>query len=286
METWTFAVLVIIVVSIVVSAWKNIYFTLVASVACTIVFAIQLIVYQQETYPNDWLSFHSHDIVDPANVHTVLTSMYAHASLGHLMFNILGLALIGIAFEQRIGTRPFILLYLISGLVGTLGFAAYYWNDQNVGVLGASGAVSGILGGFARLYPNERMFIIFLPGVPMRAAYVVLVFVVLQLFFLTGSNVAWQSHLAGLAAGILFAPLAVKVRSEVKIKRSVSVLALRKLAVTPELQGILRRIESEGVPDVRKAWIGHFMSKAKCPRCGAPVKVNGDLVRCDRGHIL
>jgi membrane associated rhomboid family serine protease len=250
------------------------------------VFSVQLVVSQQETYPNNWLSFHSHDIADLAGVHTVLTSMYAHANLGHLMLNILGLALIGIVFEQRIGTKPFILLYLISGLVGTLGFAAYYWNDQTVGVLGASGAVSGILGGFARLYPNERMSIIFLPGVPMRAAYVVLVFVALQLFFLTGSNVAWQSHLAGLAAGIIFAPLVTKVRSEVKVKRSVSILALRKLAVTPELQGILRRIESEEVPDVRKAWIGHFLSKARCPRCGAPVKVAGDFVRCNRGHIL
>jgi membrane associated rhomboid family serine protease len=285
MNVWALVALVIIVGGIALSAWRRIYFTIVASVTCVVVFALQ-----QVTYPDDYVAFMPHDLTDPERLYTVLTSMYAHhpEHLDHLLFNVLGLALIGLLFEQRIGTRPFILLYLLSGLVGTLAFAAYHWNGPPYAVLGASGAISGVLGGFARLYPNERLSFIFLPGYPMRAVYVIFIFVAIQLVYVTGAdfNIAWQSHLAGLAAGILLAPLVIRIKTDRPVKARVSMLALRKLAVTPELQGILRRIEAEEVPDVRKAWVGHFMSKAKCPTCGAPIKITGDSVRCNKGHIL
>ena len=285
MDVWALVAVIVIVTGILLSAWRRIYYTIVASVSCILVFAIQ-----QITYPTDYMAFTPDSLTDPGSLYTLLTSMYAHnpVSLGHLLFNILGLALIGLMFEQRIGTRPFIVLYLVSGLAGTLAFSIYFWNEPYQAVLGASGAVSGVLGGFARLYPNERMSFIFLPGIPMRAIYIVFIFVALQLVFVTGSdfNVAWQAHLAGLAAGVLLAPLVVRLKTEQHVKTKVSAVALRKLAVTPELQGILRRIESEEVSDVRKAWVIHFISKAKCPTCGSPVKVSGDTVRCSKGHVF
>jgi len=285
MNIWALVVLVMIVAGVALSAWRRIYFTIVVSVTCVIVFAIQ-----QTDYPRDYMAFIPHDLIDPGNFYTVLTSMYAHhpGRLDHLMFNVLGLAFIGLLFEQRIGTRPFIVLYLLSGLAGTLAFAAYFWNGPAYSVLGASGAISGVLGGFARLYPNERLSFIFLPTVPMRAIYVVFIFVAIQLVFITGSdfNIAWQSHLAGLAAGVLLAPYVVRLKPERTVKVRVSLHALRKLAVTPELRTILQRIESEEVPDVRKAWVSHFMSKARCPTCGAQVKITGDAVRCTKGHVL
>jgi len=285
MNVWALVVLAIIIASVALSAWRKFYFTIVASVTCVIVFALQRI-----TFPNDYMAFLPHDLTDPGRLYTVLTSMYAHdpVHLDHLLFNVIGLVFIGLLFEQRIGTRPFILLYLLSGLVGTLAFAASYWNGASYSVLGASGAISGVLGGFARLYPNERLSFIFLPGYPIRAVYVVFIFVAIQLVFVTGSNldVAWQSHLAGLAAGVLLAPFVARLKPERKAKVRVSIVALRKLAVTPELQGILRRVESEEVLDVKKAWVSHFISKARCPTCGAPIKIAGDSVRCSKGHIL
>jgi membrane associated rhomboid family serine protease len=220
--------------------------------------------------------------------YTVLTSMYAHDryTLNHLLLNMIGLAFIGIVLEQRIGTRPFALLYLLSGFFGTLAFAGSYWNDPFVGVIGASGAVSGVLGGFARLYPNERMAFIFLPTYPMRIPYVVLIFVALQFVFLYTGGVAWQAHLGGLVAGILIAPLVVRIRAKGQTRRSVPTAALRKLAVTPELRDMLRHVEQESVPDVRNAWVEHFMAKARCPICGSPIKVSGEAVRCSKGHLL
>ena len=285
MEGWALITIIVIVAGVALSAWRKIYFTIVASVTCVLIFA-----FQQAMPSSDILAFMPHDLSSPERFYTVLTSMYAHDpfDLGHLMFNVLGLVFIGMLFEQRIGVRPFILLYLLSGLCGTLAFAAYYWSDPSYAVLGASGAVSGVLGGFARLYPNERMMFIFLPGYPMRVVYIVFIFVAIQIVYATSvdSNVAWQSHLAGLAAGVLLAPVVARIRPNRPVKARVSILALRKLAVTPELRSILRRIESEEVPDVRSAWIGHFMSKARCPTCGAPIKITGDSVTCNKGHML
>ena len=276
--------LVVIVAGIVLSFWRKFYYTIVASITCVVVYAIQ-----QAALPYDYLSFMPHDLTNAQTFYTVLTSMYAHDPnhLDHLLFNLIGLVFIGLIFEQRIGTRPFAVLYVLSGLVGTLVFAAWYWDYAVYSVLGASGAISGVLGGFARLYPNERLMIMFFPY-PLRAVYVVLIFVALQLLFVSGPNfnVAWQSHLGGLAAGVLLAPLVVKLKPEQHVKVKVSLLALRKLAVTPELRGILQRIESEEVTDVRKAWVSHFMSKARCPTCGSPIKISGDSVRCSKGHIL
>lgn len=285
MNLWVLAAVVIIVVGIALALWRRISYTIVASVTCVLVYVLQLM-----TYSDNYMAFVPHDLTEPGNIYTVLTSMYAHHPdyLGHLLFNVLVLVLIGFAFEQRIGTGPFVLLYLLSGLAGTLAFAAYYWNGPSYYVLGASGAISGVLGGFARLYPNERMSFMFFPFVPLRAVYVVLIIVAIQLVFIARPDlgVAWQAHIAGLVVGVLLAPLVVRLAPERRLSVRVSAIALRKLAVTPELRGILRRIESEEVPDVRKAWIGHFMSKAKCPTCGAPVKVAGDAVRCSNGHIL
>jgi membrane associated rhomboid family serine protease len=282
MDNLAILALAVIIGSIVLSVWKKYSFCAVTAVACAIVFGLSL-----AENGLAWLAFMPRDLTDPGMIYTVLTSMYTHLGLNHLLFNMVGLAFIGIVLEQRIGTRPFIMLYLVSGLFGTLAFAGSYWNSPFASVVGASGAVSGVLGGLARLYPNERMAFIFFPTYPMKIWTIVLLFVGLQ--FLTvffWSDIAWQAHLGGLVAGILVAPLVVKLRHEVATRKSIPVAALRKLAVTPELKGILGRIEQESVPDVKEVWIEHFMEKARCPICGSSIKVSGDAVRCSKGHLL
>ena len=274
----------IIIGSIVFSAWKQISFSIVASATCVALFLIMAL-----TDTMAELEFRPRDLIDGARMYTVLTSMYTHLDFLHLFYNILGLAFIGIVFEQRIGTRPFILLYLLSGLAGTIAFAAIYWNNLSVAVIGASGAISGVLGGFARLYPNERMsmFLFFVPLPPLPIWIIVGVFVFIQFLFLGGTNIAVEAHLGGLAAGILLAPLVVKVpKGSGRAKKTISAHSLRKLAVTPELRSILSRIENEEVADVRSAWIEHFLAKARCPHCGAKIEASRDGVRCERGHLL
>lgn len=293
MNAWVVAIGVIIVAGLAYSYWRQVSYSIVVSVSCGLAFVMLLV--SSDSYrvvsssTMEGLQFMPGDLVDPARVYTVVTSMFAHVSFFHLFFNILGLAFIGTIFEERIGSRPFIILYLLTGLVGTLTFAAVRWNDPYVAVVGASGAISGVLGAFARLYPNERMsMILFLFPLPAMPIWVIVgIFVLIQFVFVSGeANVAVEAHLGGLLAGILLAPIIVKTPLHKRVKRMVSLSALKKLATTPEMKAMMRRIEEEEIPDVRSAWIEHFLASARCPHCGSRLKVSKETVRCEKGHLI
>lgn len=290
MEPAVLAIIAVIIVTAAYSVWKQLYYSVLASVACIAVFIITVFMLESS---DPWfdleIAFTPADLHTPDRVYTVLTSMFAHGGLFHLFFNVLGLIFIGMLFEQRIGTRPYMLLYFLAGLAGTIAFAVVNWGAPALYVLGASGAISGVLGGFARLYPNERMsmFIMFIPLPPLPIWVIVAVFVLLQLLFIPGSSgIAWEAHLGGLAAGIFLAPVVVKMPMHKRVKRMISLSALRRLATTPELKSVLRTIEDEEVPDVRSAWIEHFLARAKCPYCGSSLKVKRNAVVCEKGHML
>jgi membrane associated rhomboid family serine protease len=289
-ETWVLAIIAAIVVGTAYSAWKQLSYSIVASIVCVFTLIVMILEGQ-----NDWngaisqVGFAPRDLVHPLDLYKLLTSMFAHANFSHLLFNLLALILLGLAFEQRIGTRPFILIFLLSGLVGTLVFAAVRWNDPLSVVVGASGAISGVLGGFARLFPNERMsmilFIVPLP--PMRIWTIVAIFVLLQFLFIpTAPSIAVEAHLGGLAGGILLSPLVMRLPLRRKVKRTIALSSLRRLATTPDLKADIQRIEAETVPDVRSAWIEHFLSNARCPQCGSRLRVSRDSVMCEKGHLI
>jgi membrane associated rhomboid family serine protease len=283
-------VIAVIVATLAFSWWKQLSYSILVSVACVAVFIAELVPLPGGTgYVVDELLFMPGDLRNPGMLYTVLTSMYAHAGLTHLLFNVIGVILIGMVLEQRIGTRPYILLYLLTGLAGTLTFAAFHFDEPLIGVLGASGAISGVLGAFARLFPNERMslFIMFIPLPPMPIWVVVAVFLGLQMLYSFGSmNIAWEAHLGGLVAGLLLAPVVVKMPMFRRAKRTVSRSSLRRLAVTPELRSILGRIEHEDLPEVRSAWVEKFLSEARCPYCGSRLKPTKESIMCEKGHLL
>lgn len=291
MEPWVLLVVGVTIAATLYAAWKQFSFSIVASTICVFTYIVMSVAGQNNWYAAEYMiAFSPADLTDPARIYTVLTSMFAHANLVHLMFNVLGLIFIGMVFEQRIGPRPFILLFLLSGLAGTLAFAGIHWNDGMFFVLGASGAISGVLGAFARLYPKEKMsmFIMFVPLPPLPIWVIVGIFVLIQLLLIpTSSQIAYEAHLGGLAAGILLAPALVRLPLSKRVKRAaISLSALRRLASTPELKTVLRRIEEESVPDVRSAWIEHFVSVARCPHCGSHLKASRGELMCEKGHLL
>ncbi len=289
MDLAIIAIILAIAATAAYSAWKQLLYSVFASIACVFAFIVMALVIESEDPYFDYeLAFAPMDLYTADRVYTVLTSMFAHGGLFHLLFNVLGLIFIGMLFEQRIGTRPFMLLYFLCGLAGTLAFAIVHWGEVAY-VLGASGAISGILGGFARMFPNERMsmFVMFFPLPPLPIWVIVVIFVFLQILLIPGySGIAWEAHLGGLAAGILLTPVVVKVPLHKRVKRMVSLSALRKLATTQELKTILRRIEDEEVPDVRSAWIEHYLIRARCPYCGSRLKVTSEAVVCEKGHLI
>jgi len=287
------AVVVAVIVAAVGTAayswWRQSMFCILVSLACVFTMLLMYLPDPDNRFTIlSQLAFAPSDLTDPGRLTTVLTSMYTHDVRGfsHIFFNLLVLFLIGMPFEERIGTRNFILIYFLSGLVGTMFFALFRWNDLVI-AFGASGSISGVIGAFVRLYPHEKMSLLFLPSLTFPLWLVGLGFLALQVLYAMGSTgIAYEAHLGGMLAGMAVAPILVKTPMHKRVKRMISLSSLKKLAKTPELKAILRRIEEEDVPDVRSAWIEQFVSKAECPHCGSPLKVTKESVVCEKGHLI
>jgi len=136
------------------------------------------------------------------------TYMFAHDPRGfsHILFNMLGLFIFGVQVERRMGSREFLLYYLLTGiLAGVVSFGVYLFTDPRIPLLGASGAIFAVELAFAAFFPDA---IIYIWGIiPLRAPVMVLGFTALELFFsVTGiqRGVAHFTHLSGFAAGWLY----------------------------------------------------------------------------------
>lgn len=133
---------------------------------------------------------------------TVITYMFLHGGLGHIFFNMLGLYFFGPRVESRMGSQRFIVLYLISGLVGAL-FS--FFLAPRSGVIGASGAVLGILMAFARFWPREKLLIWGI--IPVEARWLVMIYAAMDLWSGFGGSrggVANFAHLGGFAGAFLY----------------------------------------------------------------------------------
>jgi membrane associated rhomboid family serine protease len=212
---------------------------------------------------------------EPVEWYRVLTAMYVHGSPLHVLMNMLILTLIGVPFEDRVGSRRWLALYLFSGIIGGLVDAGFALNSgtSHIGV-GASGAIFGIMGAFAVLYPRDEipmiLGFILLNRVPVFAAVIVMgIIESLYIVAATGDNIGHLVHVASLVAGVALAlPLARGVREgSAGVRMSVDLKALGAVVNTTEMSDIYERILKEDVPEVRLVWFEQFVKKAKCPEC-------------------
>jgi membrane associated rhomboid family serine protease len=132
------------------------------------------------------------------------TYLFLHASFSHLLFNMFTLYFLGPETERAMGSKHFLAMYLLSGVLGGLG---WLWLSPQpyAACVGASGAIFGILAAFATLYPNRELMLIFLP-VPIKAWKMVLGMAAIEFFFAgdPASGIAHTAHLAGAFAGFLY----------------------------------------------------------------------------------
>jgi membrane associated rhomboid family serine protease len=133
---------------------------------------------------------------------TLVTYMFLHGNLTHILFNMLGLYFFGPRLEAELGGRNFLWLYGLSGLAGAL--LSFVFAPHSA-IIGASGAVYGVFVGFAYYWPRVQIFIwgIF----PIEARWLVVITVALSLYSGFGGSsdgVAHFAHLGGLAGGYLF----------------------------------------------------------------------------------
>ncbi len=159
--------------------------------------------------------------LSPGQLVTTVTSTFLHAGWLHLIGNLVFLAAFGPAVEARLGWRRFVLLYLVCGVAGALAHALV--NPVSAQPLvGASGAIAGVLGAHLVLAPRDRITTLvpvgfFFEVASLPAAFVIGLWFLLQLAsgiapVVPGSasaSVAWYAHLAGFATGLALAlPLA------------------------------------------------------------------------------
>jgi membrane associated rhomboid family serine protease len=141
----------------------------------------------------------------------VLTYMFVHGGIGHLFFNMLGLFFFGPRLEMQLGGKSFLRLYLLSGLGGALFSFIFAFNAP---VVGASGAVFGVLLGFAYYWPRERIYIWGI--LPIESRWLVGILAAASLYSGiagTQAGVAHFAHLGGFAAGYAYLKWRVRKRS-------------------------------------------------------------------------
>lgn len=153
-----------------------------------------------------------------------LTHMFMHGGFWHIFFNMYTLLMFGMVVERAIGSKKFLTFYLICGFGAALLFtgvqaleasswaasansaaAAKYYTLLRTPMLGASGAIYGVLIGFAMMYPDSRMMLLF-PPVVLSAKWMVIIFIGIELVTgITGTadGVAHFAHLGGALFGWL-----------------------------------------------------------------------------------
>lgn len=138
---------------------------------------------------------------------TMVTCMFLHADPLHLAGNMLFLWIFGDQIEDRLGRARFIFFYLGCGLLATIGHILTNWGSP-VPMLGASGAISGVMGAYMIRFPTNRIRLLFLFLIVIEVPAVIAIglwFVMQILEYLGGSggNVAYMAHIAGFVGGIL-----------------------------------------------------------------------------------
>jgi membrane associated rhomboid family serine protease len=136
----------------------------------------------------------------------LITYQFIHQSFGHLLSNMLGLYFLGPETERTIGTNRFFALYFLSGILGGLGWSLL---SPYGSCVGASGAIFGVLGAYAALYPNRELILIFFPFMPIKAWVFVLLIGAYEfintLSFGAGGHIANSAHLSGGIVGYIYA---------------------------------------------------------------------------------
>jgi len=156
---------------------------------------------------------------------TLLTSMFLHGGFMHLAGNMLYLWIFGDNIEDILGKPVFLVFYFICGIVAALSQALPEPSSQ-IPMIGASGAISGVLGAYVVFFPKKKIKVAipfgFFLQILRLPAYVVLIFwFILQLInganAGSGGGIAFGAHIGGFVAGVVLAPiLAVVTRKKTK----------------------------------------------------------------------
>ena len=138
----------------------------------------------------------------------LVIDQFLHGGVAHLIANMVALFVFGALVEDRLHHIRFTILLLVSGIAAALLQGAMF-PESTTALIGASGAIAGVMGAYLVLYPRNRITLltpIFLP-VKLRAWVIIVVWVVVQVFMSQSadadSGVAWWAHIGGFIVGVV-----------------------------------------------------------------------------------
>lgn len=293
MEPLSLIIIGIIIATLVVGALKRFELTTVLVAGNLIIFFVSLFANQGRLYAD--LAFQPIDLRNGTDLYTAFTSMFLHDGFGHIIGNMLFLYFLGTPLESRIGKARFAVVYFSAGIAGALVAAIValgLGTGLTVYMVGASGAISGVIGTLLVLYPRDEfpMFLgpIFLPKVPVWLAALGWLFFSVILAILVSSHVSWEAHIGGFMAGLVVGLLIGRHVEEERRKAEapLDLAKLQPLATTPQLRNALEQAQADNHPDVRKAWLEYFAEHAQCPQCGGKMKFRKDRFICQCGEEI
>lgn len=174
-----------------------------------------------------WLGFQQQKFLS-GFVWTPITYQFLHNGLMHLFMNMIWLYFFGPDVERVLGTRSFFRFYLLCGAGGVMAtMLPYLLQGEITNVVGASGAVMGVMVAFAVVEPDREFFLFPFPWPVNARALVMIVFVMNIIYSLDGTSVSVLTHFGGMGIGFLYMkilPLFISLRrerrrKEVKIKK-------------------------------------------------------------------
>lgn len=155
------------------------------------------------------------DVLNGTHLYTFFTSMFIHADLFHVGGNMLFLYVFGDNVEDTFGHLPYFVIYLLSGIVASAAhiLAVVNTGAESFPTIGASGAISGVMGAYLVLYPRARIVslvflfwitIVAVPAVVFLGIWFAFQFLYGSLLSASGGGVAYWAHIGGFVAGLAF----------------------------------------------------------------------------------
>ena len=214
----------------------------------------------QQTMPSVTDSLMFVPVLALARPWSIITYMFLHGSITHILFNMIGLFFFGPRVEQRLGASRFLWLYFLSGISGAL---LHLWLAPHSPIIGASAAIYGVVLAFARFWPTDKIYIWGI--LPLEARWLVGITIVMAIYSgLNGSTggVADFAHLGGYVGAYLY----LRWLEETKGSKR-----FRELAVTapPDRQlSNWKRVNLQSVHELNRVEVNRILDKISASGLG------------------
>ncbi|MCL1904743.1 MAG: rhomboid family intramembrane serine protease [Methanomassiliicoccaceae archaeon] len=279
MDAVSWIVIAVIVITLVMLLHRRFSPTMILLSSNIIIFAIMFVAFQNSyNFTLEELGFKPAMSYRGEEPWTLITSLFIHADISHLMFNMLFLMLIGFPLESMIGKRRFVAVFLVGGLIGTAAFEVAA-SDPLLLLVGCSGSISALLGAMIVLCPREKVSFFVGPFITNRFTIWVpaVLWIVMQSVLLAfdDSPVAYVAHIGGFAGGIATAWLVrPKYYYEYGGHKMYDIEPLKKLCVTKELKEAYECAEKAKDIRTKMMWIEVILNEIKNPSQDSYVEID------------